>query len=76
MYCLVYYYTKLGSSQPFDVLYGQSIKKGAFFQGKMFFEKKTRSKSHLDIIYQKCIYCMKKRNPFPSIMPKYNPNFL
>ena len=35
---------------------------------KNVFLNKPRSKSHLNIFYQNCTYCMKKLNPFPSIM--------
>ena len=53
----------------------QSIEIGAFLQGKIFFFKKPLSKSHFTIIYQNCTYCIRKNNPFPSIMSNHSPHF-
>ena len=57
-------YTKLGSGRPFDVraIYWNRC---IFSRESNFLKKKTRSKSHLNIIYQKCTYSMRKLNPFP-----------
>ena len=45
------------------LMFEQSIELGVFFKENYFFEK-PRSKSHFNIIYQKCTYCMKRSTPF------------
>ena len=68
---MVYLSWVLISLLPYEIgllVYELSIEIGAFFHGKIFFVEKPRSESHWNTIYQTFTYCMRKINPFSSIL--------